>query len=197
MVPRSSGIRFNGTTRTPSIMVAPLLKASGRPTAPAPLSTLDDADFRNRDDEMATPLPVFRLLRQNFVSEIPGQQKRVIRHCLQELLWRTDGKMDAGHVSPLLVRTSIDHEIQTFLTDAAVIQERAALGGCAVCDHLGRLALQIREKTAKRALDLLDTIRETAVEVKLVDAPGSFLIEQLRHGGRWINGVAVSKKQSN
>lgn len=124
----------------------------------------NDPRLRNRDDEAPTALSVLRLLRQDFVSEVPGQQKGVIRHCLQELLGRVNGKMDAGHVSSLLVRIAIDDEIQGLLTNAAVIQERAALGGCAVSGNSGPLALQIPEKTAQRPLDLLDAISEAAVE---------------------------------
>ena len=80
---------------------------------------------------MPAALPVFRLLRQDFVGKIPGQKKRVIRHCLQQLLGRIDGKMDAGHVSALLVRTAINDEIQRFLTNTAIIEQRATFPAAA------------------------------------------------------------------
>jgi hypothetical protein len=40
---------------------------------------LYDLDTRDRDDELAAPLSVLRLLPQHFVGKIPGQQQDVIR----------------------------------------------------------------------------------------------------------------------
>ena len=140
---------------------------------------------------------VLSLLRQNFVREVPGEQQGVVRHRLQQLLRRIDRQMDAGYVSTLFVVASIDNEIQHFLTNAAVIQERAALSGCAVGGQMGPLPLQIREKTAQRFLDLLHTIRETTLKASFIDGPAGFLFEPSHHAGRGINGAAVFNEQPN
>ena len=40
--------------------------------------------------------------------------------------------MSAGRISPLLLPASVDNELQRAAVEAEVVEQRAALGGCAV-----------------------------------------------------------------
>ena len=52
-------------------------------------------DFGDRDDEPSSPRAVLRLLRDDLVEEIPGQQKKVVRLVLQQVRRRQDAQSRA------------------------------------------------------------------------------------------------------
>ena len=75
---------------------------------------------------------VLRLLREDLVGEVPGQEQAVVGLLGEQVLDRADRLVRAGHVHALLPRVAVDHGLDELGADADGVDERAALGRRAV-----------------------------------------------------------------
>src|SRR5690349_4279472 len=78
--PRSSWSRSGSTTQAPASSVSEKITASRS----------DDPEVRDGHDEAPAAAPVFRLLRQDLVGEVPRQQQHVVGLLLEQRLGRPD-----------------------------------------------------------------------------------------------------------
>src|SRR5215212_4660537 len=56
----------------------------------------DDAHFGDRHDETPAGGAVFRLLAEDLLLEVPGEEQHVVRPIFEELLRRQDAQVRAG-----------------------------------------------------------------------------------------------------
>src|SRR5437588_2922861 len=95
----------------------------------------DNARNWHWQDESTTASEIVRLLPNDLVTQVPRKQNGVVRHLLRQCLRSMDRERPDWEVSPLFVRTSINHEIQLALIDSAISEEGDALGCRAVGDN--------------------------------------------------------------
>src|SRR5918996_5509744 len=103
-----------------------------------------DANFRNRHHELAPAFAVLGLLLDDFVREIPRQQKHIIRLVDQQLLRRNHGNMRPGSKPPLFKWTAIDDIRQMLGTELQKTQERVALGRRAITGQPMAVTFELR-----------------------------------------------------
>src|SRR4051794_20241855 len=83
---------------------------------------------RDRYDEPPAGLAVRRLLGEDLLREIPGEQQAVVRPPGRQLLRRDDRQPGARREPPLLHRAPVGYELDQVPADSEVVQERTALG---------------------------------------------------------------------
>src|ERR1700731_3168970 len=95
--------------------------------------------------------------------------------------------MNAGHEAALLVRATVDDEIERFAADLHVVEQRAALGRRPIGRQPLALLLEPAEQTAELPFEPFHTLREAAVGGEVVDTPGRLLSEQRIHARGWLD----------
>src|SRR5262249_31607091 len=94
----------------------------------------------------------------DFVLQVPRKNQQVIRTRLPYVFWRVDGDPNAREKLPLFVGTAVDDVIHEVGSNAAVIQERVALGGGAVGGNFFSALLGVNEELQELALGLFDLL---------------------------------------
>src|SRR3989344_8221603 len=79
------------------------------------------------NDKLSTPLADKSILFHDFVLEVPGQDKQIIRFGFLDLVRMADRNVCAGRILSLLVGIAIDSVVEEVLADAAIIEKRIAL----------------------------------------------------------------------
>src|SRR5258708_5996867 len=130
-----------------------------------PLSTSSLYDRRpgDRNDEFAAALAVLRLLSQDLVGEIPGEQQCVVRLVFAQSRRVEDLQAVNRKSLALFVQTPIDHVLQVLLPDAAVTRQRDTLGGCAIGGNARSAVLQFIQHAAQRSLQLRNSGGESCI----------------------------------
>src|SRR6266850_6202928 len=108
-----------------------------------------DFKLRYRNDETTAPVAILRLLLENFIGKVPGQQKHMSGHLFQKSRWRKDWQTHARHITPLLVGTTIDNEIESFSSDLKIIQKRAPFCCRTIGGHTLVLLFQSRNEISQ------------------------------------------------
>ena len=129
----------------------------------------------NRDDEAAAAGAVLGLLRQDLVGEVPGQQQHVVGLVLEQPLGRQDRQPAARHVAALLVRIAVDHVLEGLAAEAAVAEQRRALGGGAVGGDPPALGLEPAQQRAQLLAQAPRPLGEAAVAARDRSRPRGLL----------------------
>src|SRR5688500_11024378 len=92
----------NRTTFT-VLLLFPRCAPGIRRTVPESAGSCQDLHFRNRHDELSTPLADIRELRDDLVLQVPRQNQHVIGAGLPDSLGGKDRNMSAGEKPAVLV----------------------------------------------------------------------------------------------
>ena len=98
------------------------------------------------EDQAPAPLPDVGELLGELVAQVPGQDQHVVGLVLGDPLRREDRDPGAGGEPAVLVGVAVDRVRQQVGPDAAVVEQRVALAGGAVADHLLARAARVDEK---------------------------------------------------
>src|SRR5579859_8184948 len=106
--------------------------ASGRFLRRATAILVDDLPSRDRYDELAAPRADARHLLDDLVFEVPGQHEHVVGLRLENPLRRVDRHAHSRDEPALLMWTAVDGVREQVRADAAIVEQRGGLCGCAV-----------------------------------------------------------------
>ena len=96
--------------------------------------------------ELPAPLSNMGELLRNLCLQIPREYEHVIWAYLVQFFGRIDGDMCARQELSVLIRISIDDELEQVLTDFAIVQKRIAFSGRPVADNSFCIAAGSSEK---------------------------------------------------
>src|SRR5438046_10434477 len=156
-------MRLSGMTCTPSITRSHYLRLG------------------YRDDELPALRAVLLLLAQHLRREIPHEKQEVVGPAVEHRFGREDGEVGARRVEALLHRRSVDDEVKRLPTDAHVVEQRRALGGCSVSGQLLVRALEVVEHRAQLLATSLDALAEPGAELHPAHPAGAFLVQPDAH----------------
>src|SRR5262249_12045442 len=97
------------------------------PLPPGPSFLPDHPRFRDRHDEPSPAAAVLRLLLDDLVREVPGEDQEIVGLRLQDPLYRDDRDVRARRVEPVLEPAPVGEEVQERSVDPVVVQERVPL----------------------------------------------------------------------
>src|SRR5262245_6502931 len=132
---------------------------------------------RNGDDQLSSPCPYVRELRRDFLLQIPWQDEDVVGTGLLDPLRGIDRNVRSGEEPAVLVWVPVDRVVEQVGADAAVVEKRVALSGCAVADYLLSLATKPDQELEQAPLRLGDARAELAVTVDRVVPACALLVE--------------------
>ena len=124
-------------------------------------SSLVDAQLRRAHHEPAAPLAHERELLHDLVPQVPGQDEDQVGLGLADGVRRAgSGMCDAGQVVALLVRVEVARVLDEVRADAAVVEQRVALGGRAVAGDPAARRVAARSESRAPALGQFDALGE-------------------------------------
>src|SRR5712664_3397766 len=98
--------------------------------------------------------------------------------------------MRTGQISALLVRASINSEVEKVGPNTAVVQQRIALCGSPVTDDALSFVLGVHQKFQQSPLRTLHLLIESSVDLDLVEAGAPlFVLELLNSCLHWLGDV--------
>ena len=131
-------------------------------------------DFGNGNDELPALVSVLLLLSQDFLSEVPGQQQAVVRLVFRQPPRVVDLQVSSRRVVSLLDRAAVDDVVDLVLTDAEVIQQRAAFGRSSVDGDPFVVRFELTEQLGEFCSQMLDSLTEAGVRSSIVNPLGFF-----------------------
>src|SRR5271157_84906 len=138
----------------------------------------DDVEIRNRKDQSGSPRSDVGELLTDFVPQVPGQDKDVVRPSLGQTIGRMNGDMRTRQELPLLEGTAVHRVLEKVLADAAMVEQGVALAGCAVPGHRPTLARRADQESEQVALDLQDLPGKSGMTGESVQAGEVLLVEE-------------------
>src|SRR6266852_3637234 len=108
--------------------------------------------LRNRRYAPAAPFPYIGHLSHDLLAEIPGQQQQIVRLRFGDPVGMVYYDVGARQEAALLVGAAIDDIVDEVRPDAAIVQQRVALGWRPIADDGLAPLLVIDEEAQQPAL---------------------------------------------
>ena len=137
---------------------------------------IKNSRLRDRNDETAAPSSDDAHLLDDLVLEIPWQQQHVIGSSLGDGIGCQDRNAVTRQITALLEDIAIDCEFDNIRSDAAIVQQRIALGGRAIGGDGGATLLQGNEKRQQLSLGVRDALGERRIGCDEVKAGVALLV---------------------
>src|SRR6185503_17357509 len=96
---------------------------------------MDTLYFRNRHDELPSPLTDTTHLLHNLFAEIPRKNEEIIWVSLAYLFWRIDGNVHAREEMTLLMRAPVNRVVDEIRSHPTIIEQGIALRRRSVADN--------------------------------------------------------------
>src|SRR5438552_5416963 len=124
-------------------------------------------NFRDRHNELASPIPNKCILLHNFLFEIPWQNQQIIRPRTLDLIRRIDGDVCSRQELAVLVGIAVDGIVDEVGANGAIVQQGVALAWRAVSGNFLSTALGLDEEFEQFALGFLYLIGKARVRFHL------------------------------
>src|SRR3569623_253913 len=135
------------------------------PIAPCRNALGKTLDLRNRNHEPSAPLANIRELCRDLVAQIPRKYQNVVGTDFANRIRMANRDLGAGEILPLIVRASVDGEVEEIRANPAVVQQGVSFARRSVADDAFAGPLRFDLELEQIALWLLDLHREGTVVI--------------------------------
>src|SRR2546421_2807524 len=126
-----------------------------------------DLDFRDRHNELASPIPNECILLHDFLFEIPRQNEQIIGPGTLDLIRRINGDVRSRQELAVLMGIAVDGIVDEVGADGAIIQQGVALARRTVSGNFLSTALGLDKEFEQFALGFLYLIGKARVRLYL------------------------------
>src|SRR5262249_16947393 len=147
-------------------------------------------NFRDRDNELSSPVADACHLSHDLVLEVPGKNQDKVRLCFLDFVRVKDWNVDSWHEVALLVRAQVHRVVDKIGPDTAIVQQSDPFCSCAVGSDKFSFTLGANQKIQQLALRLLCPLGKRHVGLETGEAGGFFSgLEFLSVQSDWLGSI--------
>src|SRR2546423_2821703 len=144
--------------------------------------------FGNRHDKFSTPVSSERKLADDFIFQVPGEDKDIIGAGRSKFLSREDRNMGAGQELAMLIRISIYRKFQEIRADPAIIEQGIAFARGAIADYFFPFTSNANQEIKQLTFGFFHVLAKREIAFKTIEA--IFLFANTQRVNRVRNGFA-------